>query len=222
MLTSNACLFSSPSLLNQLRFNRDMSNYLGAEIIRTPTEAPHDSPESNLGRAESLLKEIPDSVMLNQYGNPNSTHQFLSLTLGLIMPPSKLKNEGADENFPSSRSPCQQKKTDPDAHYYTTAPEIISDLSSASSPTTHSSTNLCNVLVAGAGTGGTLTGLSRRLKESNPDCVIVGVDPMGSILARPEGLNTLAEGESDLYEVEGIGYDFVSLSAHFPIMSSLE
>lgn len=45
---------------------------LGAEIIRTPTEAAHDSPESNLGRAQSLLKEIPDSVMLNQYDNPNS------------------------------------------------------------------------------------------------------------------------------------------------------
>jgi hypothetical protein len=45
---------------------------LGAEIIRTPTEAAHDSPESNLGRAATLLKEIPNAVMLNQYGNPNS------------------------------------------------------------------------------------------------------------------------------------------------------
>lgn len=45
---------------------------LGAELIRTPTEAAHDSPDSNLGRAQTLLKEIPNAVMLNQYDNPNS------------------------------------------------------------------------------------------------------------------------------------------------------
>lgn len=65
-------------------------------------------------------------------------------------------------------------------------------------------------MVAGAGTGGTITGLSRRLREDNPNVVIVGVDPRGSILARPETLNELAEGETDQYKIEGIGYDFVS------------
>lgn len=45
---------------------------LGAEVIRTPTEAAHDSPDSNLGRASALLKEIPHAVMLNQYDNSNS------------------------------------------------------------------------------------------------------------------------------------------------------
>lgn len=65
-------------------------------------------------------------------------------------------------------------------------------------------------MVAGAGTGGTITGLSRRLREDNPNVVIVGVDPRGSILARPETLNELVEGETDQYKIEGIGYDFVS------------
>lgn len=45
----------------------------GAEIIRTPTEAAHDSDESNIGLAKKLLKEIPNSVMLDQYNNPAST-----------------------------------------------------------------------------------------------------------------------------------------------------
>lgn len=44
----------------------------GAEVVRTPTEAPHHSPLSNLGRAKSLCKEIEHAVMLNQYGNTNS------------------------------------------------------------------------------------------------------------------------------------------------------
>lgn len=38
--------------------------------------------------------------------------------------------------------------------------------------------------------GGTLTGLSRKLKEKCPECIIIGVDPDGSILALPESLNT--------------------------------
>lgn len=41
----------------------------------------------------------------------------------------------------------------------------------------------------GAGTGGTLTGISRRLKELDPNIKIVGIDPLGSVLAVPEELN---------------------------------
>ena len=50
-----------------------------------------------------------------------------------------------------------------------------------------------DMFVAGAGTGGTISGIARKLKEKCPDCIIVGVDPHGSILAQPESLNT-AEG----------------------------
>lgn len=61
---------------------------LGAEVIRTPTEAAHDSPDSNLGRAESLLKEIPNAVMLNQYDNPDSKSTLpLRLLRFLAAPP---------------------------------------------------------------------------------------------------------------------------------------
>lgn len=64
-------------------------------------------------------------------------------------------------------------------------------------------------MIAGAGTGGTLTGLSKKLKEHNAACLVIGVDPVGSKISRPEALNILKEGESDLYKVEGIGYDFI-------------
>lgn len=76
------------------------------------------------------------------------------------------------------------------AHYEGTAEEILKDLN-----------NQVDMLVIGAGTGGTLTGLARRMKEACPQCEIIGVDPVGSILA--------GDGPIDTYEVEGIGYDFI-------------
>lgn len=58
-----------------------------------------------------------------------------------------------------------------------------------------------------AGTGGTISGIGRKIKEKLPNCQVIGVDPEGSILAEPEEINK-TEG-SGFYEVEGIGYDFI-------------
>ena len=55
--------------------------------------------------------------------------------------------------------------------------------------------------VATAGTGGTLSGVAKRLKQDAPHVEIVGVDPVGSILAGPSEITP--------YKVEGIGYDFI-------------
>jgi cystathionine beta-synthase len=64
-----------------------------------------------------------------------------------------------------------------------------------------------DMVVIGAGTGGTITGIAKRLKEYNPKLIVIGVDPIGSILAIPDTLNDTNRLES--YNVEGIGYDFV-------------
>ncbi|TNY24610.1 cysteine synthase [Rhodotorula diobovata] len=97
----------------------------------------------------------------------------------------------------------------PDAHYHHTAAEILTAVSSVPSTPQRPSSGTVDMIVAGAGTGGTLSGLSKRLREANPALVSLGVDPVGSILARPESLNVLKEGESSIYKVEGTGYDFV-------------
>ncbi|POY76880.1 hypothetical protein BMF94_0132 [Rhodotorula taiwanensis] len=97
----------------------------------------------------------------------------------------------------------------PDAHYYTTAPEILDSLAAVPSTEARPSSQTVDVIVAGTGTGGTLSGLAKRLREANPQLVSVGVDPVGSILARPESLNEMKDGDSPIYKVEGTGYDFV-------------
>ncbi|XP_037380779.1 cystathionine beta-synthase [Talpa occidentalis] len=133
----------------------DVLRALGAEIVRTPTSARFDSPESHVGVAWKLKNEIPNSHILDQYRNASN----------------------------------------PLAHYDTTAEEILQQCDGK-----------LDMLVASAGTGGTITGIARKLKEKCPGCQIIGVDPEGSILAEPEELN---QTEQTAYEVEGIGYDFI-------------
>jgi len=122
---------------------------LGAEIVRTPTEAGHDDPEGLFEVSKRMNEEIPNSHILDQYANPDN----------------------------------------PDAHYEGTAQEIWDEFGS----------NL-DMVVIGVGTGGTITGIAKKLKELNPNIQIVGADPYGSILGGGD--------EVFPYQVEGIGYDF--------------
>mmetsp|Transcript_11929 Transcript_11929/g.14427 ORF Transcript_11929/g.14427 Transcript_11929/m.14427 type:complete len:445 (+) Transcript_11929:29-1363(+) len=64
-----------------------------------------------------------------------------------------------------------------------------------------------DVVVIGAGTGGTFTGIAKKIKEEVPHCKVIAVDPIGSLLAVPDSLNDYKRMEG--YEVEGIGYDFI-------------
>ena len=121
---------------------------LGAKVVRTPTEAAWDDPNSHIGIAKKLNSEIPNSYILDQYEN----------------------------------------SANPDAHYENTAKEIINDLPNV------------DMIVTGVGTGGTISGIAKRMKEHNPNIQIVGVDPHGSILGGGDEIYP--------YQVEGIGYDF--------------
>lgn len=129
---------------------------LNSTIIRTPTQAAWDSPESHIGVARRLQKEIPNAHILDQYGNPDN----------------------------------------PLAHELGTAEEIWTQ-----------TMGKITAVVAGAGTGGTITGLARGLRKHNPDVKVIAADPHGSILALPQSLNESRANEA--YKVEGIGYDFI-------------
>ncbi|XP_075053669.1 cystathionine beta-synthase isoform X2 [Mixophyes fleayi] len=147
------CIIVMPEKMSMEKV--DVLRALGAEIVRTPTNARFDSPESHVGVAWRLKNEIPDSHILDQYRNASN----------------------------------------PLAHYDSTAEEILQQCDGQ-----------LDMVVVGAGTGGTITGLARKLKEKCPNCKVIGVDPEGSILAEPEELNRT---DKTGYEVEGIGYDFI-------------
>ena len=58
-----------------------------------------------------------------------------------------------------------------------------------------------DIAFIGVGTGGTVTGVAKKLKEKIPKIKIIGIDPIGSILALPEKLNNIEK----LYKIEGLG-----------------
>lgn len=124
---------------------------LGAQVVRTPTEAAFDAPDSHISVALRMRDELPNAHILDQYANPNN----------------------------------------PNVHYLETGREIIEQMDGQK----------VDMVVMGAGTGGTITGVGRRMKETFSDVEIVGADPEGSILAGPSEIKS--------YHVEGIGYDFI-------------
>jgi cystathionine beta-synthase len=93
----------------------------------------------------------------------------------------------------------------PEAHYRTTGPELWEQTQGR---LTH--------LVASAGTGGTVSGAGRYLKEKNPKIRVISGDPVGSIYK--EYAATHKKGEGQPYKVEGIGGDKIPTSLHFDVV----
>lgn len=125
---------------------------LGSDVVRTPTEAAWDAPESHIGVAKKLVADNPLTYhILDQYSNV----------------------------------------ANPEAHMKGTAEEIFRQTGGK-----------LDMIVIAAGTGGTLSGTARRLKQLIPNLKVIGVDPHGSLLHDDKA-------PIHSYKVEGIGYDFV-------------
>lgn len=96
-------------------------------------------------------------------------------------------------------------ESNPRAHYLTTGPEIWRDTDGK-----------IDVFVNGMGTGGTLSGVGRYLKEQNPEVKIVGVDPVGSMYY--DKFHSDVDVRPQTYLVEGIGEDFYPTTMDLSIL----
>jgi cystathionine beta-synthase len=131
----------------------------GARVVVTPTAVEPEDPRSYYNVAKRIVNETPNSILANQYHNPEN----------------------------------------PYSHYQTTGPEIWKQTGGRITD-----------LVATMGTGGTITGVGRYLKEQNPDIRIVGVDATGSILLETWQRGRVPEEiKAAPYKVEGFGEDFL-------------
>src|SRR6202158_5420894 len=111
--------------------------------------------------------------------------------------------------IPNSYYPNQyDNPMNPEAHYRTTGPEIWDD---SEGKITH--------FVCGMGTGGTISGVGRYLKEKNPNVKIIGVDPIGSLYY--EFAKTGKIGKAKTYVVEGIGEDIFPATMNFGVLDDV-
>ena len=126
---------------------RRLLQMLGAQIVLTPAA---EGMSGAIKKAEQLVAETPNALMLQQFKNP----------------------------------------ANPEAHRETTAKEIWIDTDGE-----------VDILVAGVGTGGTVTGCGEVLKERNPNLKVVAVEPKGSPV--------LSGGDPGPHKIQGIGAGFV-------------
>lgn len=139
-------------------------------IITMPEKMSHEK-EIVLERLGATIYRTPTEAAFDA---PDS-HISLAKKLHAEIPNSHILDQYANA-------------ANPRAHYESTATEIIRDLADV------------DMVVMGVGTGGTITGVGKRLKEHNPAIQIIGADPYGSILGGGDEVHP--------YFVEGIGYDF--------------
>ncbi len=148
-------------------------------------------------RGYRVICTVPDKVsaekiaLLRAYG------------VEVIVTPTELLPEHPDSYYgvarrlaaeiPGAYHPDQYSNPhNPEAHYRSTGPEIWRQTGGS-----------IDVLVAGVGTGGTISGAARFLKEQNPSIEVVGADPEGSIFTAP------SDASVHQYLVEGVGEDFI-------------
>jgi len=117
-----------------------------------------------------------------------------------------------EREVPNSWKPNQYDNlSNSDAHYESTAPEIWEQ---TEGKITH--------LVAGVGTGGTISGIAKYLKEKNPAIQILGIDTYGSVFKKYKETGILDKNEIYPYITEGIGEDFLPRNVDFNLIDHFE
>ncbi len=148
-------------------------------------------------RGYRVVCPVPDKV------SPEKIAQLRAYGVEVVVCPTELGPDDPDSYYGVAARLTAEIKgayrpnqyanpANPAAHEATTGPEIW-----------RQTDGTVGAIVAGVGTGGTITGIARYLKAKNPDITVVGADPEGSLYTAPDRAHV------HQYHVEGVGEDFI-------------
>ena len=145
-----------------------------------------------VSRGYEVILTMPDTMSIERRKLLSAYGAKIVLTDGKLgMKGAIAEAERIAASLPSAFIPSQfSNPSNPEAHYSTTAPEIWNDTDGR-----------IDIFVAGIGTGGTLSGVARYLKEKNPNVKIIGVEPASSPL--------ISKGVAGAHGLQGIGANFI-------------
>lgn len=155
---------------------------------------PDKMSQEKIDALRALGAEVIVTPTQVEHSDPRSYHS-VALRLSREIPNSVFPNQ-------------YENPANTDAHYKTTGPEIWEQ---TEGKITH--------VVIGVGTGGTITGVARFLKEKNPNIKVIGADPQGSIFA--EMFRTGRKPQVQPYKVEGIGQDEKPANVDFSVIDEI-
>jgi cystathionine beta-synthase len=163
-------IFTMPDKFSVEKIN--MLKAYGSEIITTPTNVPDDHPDSWREVAKRIVKETPNSILINQFYN----------------------------------------KINVQAHYESTGPEIWDQTEGR-----------IDAFIAGAGSGGTISGAGRYLKEkgkeTGKEVKVILMDPVGSVYY--DTYYKKGKPEKSGWKIEGIGNDFIPGALDFSVIDEV-
>ncbi|KRX09604.1 Tryptophan synthase beta subunit-like PLP-dependent enzymes superfamily [Pseudocohnilembus persalinus] len=152
----------------------------------------------------SAVKQYPLTITMNEKMSQEKEDVMTGLGAKVIRTPGEAKYKDKESLYQVCQS-LQEKDEYVCLDQYTNTGNSLAHYDGTGSEILYQCDNKVDVVVIGTGTCGTLTGISRRIKEVNPNCKIIAVDPFGSVLSMPQSLNE----KKQPHDVEGIGKDFI-------------